>query len=361
MDNAIGMKSGYANWKDTKLMQSIKPCLLREDGTVNYYIQKDNYTLKEGGGTSNLTGIDGDVMVEIPLMGYKMWNDDTYQYISVTMDPDKEKDGYCYYAHSLDNEKDCDKIYMGAYLGYKDTDNRLYSRSGVSPTVNTNLIDFRISTVNKGKGYSLTSFFPHTLLQCLYVIIYKNLNSQSALGQGYTSANNSSKKNTGGTNSNTFCYGTTSDTQQIKLFGIEDFYGNLLQRLDGLYCDSNHNIKTDYRNSVFTVSNGNSFQFSTKGSVQNWYNITKILGTNTSGFVIKNGYDTNRGQDYYCDYGDLSSGCFGVSGGYWDDGSGAGVFQLDVDVSASNAYSYVGARLMYKHQRPESAPPPNKT
>ncbi|EJW91031.1 hypothetical protein EVA_20862, partial [gut metagenome] len=63
----------------------------------------------------------------------------------------------------------------------------------------------------------------------------------------------------GGTDSNTFCYGTTSGTQQIKLFGMEDFYGDLHQWLDGLYCDSSYNVKTDYRNSVFTGSDGNSF------------------------------------------------------------------------------------------------------
>lgn len=258
MDDAIGMTPGYDGWKKTPLMKNIKPCLLK-DGVVNYYIQKDNYTLKEDGNPSILTGADGDVMVEIPLMGYKMWNDDTYQYISVTTDPNREKDGYCYYAHSLDNEKDCDKIYMGAYLGYKDTDNRLHSRSDVSPANNINLTDFRTYAANKGKGYSLTSFFPHTLLQCLYVIVYKNLNSQSALGQGYTSTGNIRKKNTGSTNSNTFCYGPTSNKWQIKLFGMEDFYGNLYQWLDGFYCDSYHNIKTDYRNSVFTGNNGNSF------------------------------------------------------------------------------------------------------
>ena len=346
MDDAVGMKSGYANWKDTELMQSIKPCVLRENGTVNYYLNKDNYTLKEGGGASNLTGTNGDVMVEIPLIGYRLWQEGNFQYVSITTDPNKT--GYCYYAHSLDAEKDCDKIYMGAYLGYQ-TSSKLYSRSGVSPTVNTNLTNFRTYAKNRGTGYSLTSFFPHTLLQCLYVIVYKNLNSQSALGQGYTSA--SSKKNTGGTNSNTFCYGTTSGTQQVKLFGMEDFYGNLYQWLDGLYSDSNYNIKTDYRNSVFTGNNGNSFQFSTKGSNQNWYNITKILGTNTSGFVIKNGYDTNRGQDYYCDYGYLYSGSFGISGGDWDGGSFAGVFQLDVYYSASTANSDFGARLMFKHKK----------
>lgn len=349
MDDAIGMTPGYNGWKDTELMQSIKPCLLKEDGTVNYYIQKDNYTLKEDGNSSTLTGEDGDVMIEIPLIGYKMWNDDTYQYVSVTTAPNKEKDGYCYYAHSLDNEKDCDKIYIGAYLGFEDTDNKLYSRSDVSPTVNTTLTDFRIYAKNKGTGYSLTSFFPHTLLQCLYVIVYKNLNSQSALGQGYTIASN--KRNTGGTNSNTFCYGTTSGIQQVKLFGIEDFYGNLGQWLDGLYCDSSYNVKTDYRNSAFTDNNGNSFQFSTKGSSANIQgNISRIYGTNTAGFTIKSSggsYNT----DYYCDYGFLYSGYFGVSGGYWNDGSRAGVFSLVVYFTASYAFSSIGARLMYKHKK----------
>ena len=350
MDDAIGMTPGYDGWKKTPLMKNIKPCLLK-DGVVNYYIQKDNYTLKEDGNPSILTGADGDVMVEIPLMGYKMWNDDTYQYVSVTTDPNKEKDGYCYYAHSLDNEKDCDKIYMGAYLGYKDTDNKLYSRSGVSPTTDTSLIDFRTSTVNKGKGYSLTSFFPHTLIQCLYVIVYKNLNSQSALGQGNV---NSGKKNTGGTNSNTFCYGTTSSTQQVKLFGIEDFYGNLSQLLDGLYSDNNYNVKTDYRNSVFTGSNGNNFQFSTKGNRADG-NISKILGTNATGFIAKSGggsYNT----DYYCDYGQLYPyGSFGLSGSSWEEGSNAGVFRLSVSFhNASTISVFNGARLMYKHQRPES-------
>ena len=348
MDDAVGMKSGYANWKDTELMQSIKPCVLRENGTVNYYLNKDNYTLKEGGGASNLTGTDGDVMVEIPLIGYRLWQEGNFQYVSITTDPNKT--GYCYYAHSLDAEKDCDKIYMGAYLGYQ-TSSKLYSRSNVSPTARTNLTNFRTYAKNRGTGYSLTSFFPHTLLQCLYVIVYKNLNSQVALGQGYTSANNSSKRNTGGTNSNTFCYGATSDTQQIKLFGMEDFYGNLYQWLDGFYCDSNYNIKTDYRNSVFTGNNGNSFQFSTKGNSANIFgNIGKIQGTSTTGFTIKSSggsYNT----DYYCDYGDLNSGCFGVSGGRWDYGSAAGVFQLDVDCSAPDADSHVGARLMFKHKK----------
>ena len=353
MNNAVGMTPGYDGWKNTPLLENIKPCLLK-DGIVNYYLDKDNYTLKEDGNPSILTGTDGDVMIEIPLIGYKMWNDDTYQYISVTMDPDKEKDGYCYYAHSLDNEKDCDKIYMGAYLGYKDTDNKLYSRSDVQPTVRTTLTDFRTYAKNRGTGYSLTSFFPHTLLQCLYVIVYKNLNSQEALGQGYVISESTDRKNTGGTNSNTFCYGTTSDTQQVKLFGMEDFYGNASELLDGFY-NTGDTIKTDYRNSVFTGIDGSAFQFTSTNYLNNpsfYGTIKKIHGTNTTGFTPKT-YASSNNTTYYCDEGDgFKSFCSFGGGVGTSPNSIQGIFAIKGNKENIDYSSYkVGARLMYKHKK----------
>lgn len=113
LDDAVGMTPGYDGWKDTKIIKNIKPCVLN-NGEVQYYLQKDNYTLKEDGTTSVLDGTDGDVMVEIPKIGYRLWKDSNYQYISITDDPDKE--GYCYYAHSLNSAGDCSKLYIGAYL-----------------------------------------------------------------------------------------------------------------------------------------------------------------------------------------------------------------------------------------------------
>ena len=195
MDDAVGMTPGYAGWQNEPIIQSIKPCVLN-NGSVVYYLNKDNYTQQENGGSADLTGGAGDVMVEIPKIGYRLWNDGSYQYVSVTNDPAKAN--YCYYAHSLNSTGDCDKIYYGAYYGYVNGNN-LYSRSEVSPTVRTALTDFRTYAANRGTGYSLESFFPRTLMQCLYVVMYKNLNSQAVLGQGLTSA--SAKVNTGGTDS----------------------------------------------------------------------------------------------------------------------------------------------------------------
>ena len=340
-DDAVGMTPGYAGWQNEPIIQSIKPCVLN-NGSVSYYLNKDNYTQKEGGGTADLTGGDGDVMVEIPKIGYRLWSSGNYQYVSVTTDPAKAD--YCYYAHSLNSTGDCDKIYYGAYYGYVNGNN-LYSRSEVSPTVSTSLTDFRSYAANRGTGYSLESFFPRTLMQCLYIVIYKNLNSQAALGQGLTSA--SAKVNTGGTNTQNFCYGTTSGSNQVKFLGIEDFWGNIYGWLDGIYSDSNCNILTDYRNSQFTGS-GHNFQFNAGQGVDNDFGyISKVLGNNIGGFVPTNidGSTTT----YFADDGGVYSGSFSSCGSYWSVGAYAGAFCLGLDCSASYAGSYVGARLIYKH------------
>jgi hypothetical protein len=44
----------------------MRRCLLKDDGTVNYYLHASDSTLRDNGAAANLTGTDGQVMVEIP-------------------------------------------------------------------------------------------------------------------------------------------------------------------------------------------------------------------------------------------------------------------------------------------------------
>ena len=341
-DDAVGVGNGWDNWKDKKIFKDIKPCLLK-NGVVQYYLNRDNYTQKEQGGSSTLTGNDGDVMVEFPKIGYKMTNDSNYQYIWVTDNPNAE--GFCYLAHSLDSEGDCDKIYIGAYLAY--TEGLItHSISNHSPSTNLSLEIFRGRTETRGTGYQLLSFYPLTLLQCLCVIIYKNLNSQLMLGQGYVNA--SAVSNTGSTNTDPFCYGSfSSGTTHVKFLGIEDFYGNLLQWIDGLYCDSSYNIKTDYNN--FTGEDGSAFRYSQSGFsfIMNGY-INKVSGTNNGGFVPLSANGSS--STYYADSAFLYSGCFGSFGGSWSNRATAGAFRLFVNYAASGSSSNLGCRVVYKHK-----------
>ena len=349
MDDAVGMTPGYDGWKNEPIIDSIKPCILTDGGeVVGYFLDKEDMSKGYSSTFATEPELRTDYMIEFPLMGYKLWNDENYQYVSVTDDPNAEDKGYCYYAHSLNTEKDCDKIYIGAFLGYVDG-LILYSDKDKTPTASTSLIDFRNYAASySGEGYSLISFYPWTLLQCLYVIIYKNLNSQAALGQGYTDA--FAVDVTGTTLSQPFCYGDPNDgVKHVKFLGIEDFYGHLFSWLDGVYSDSSYNILTDYRNSVFTGTDGNNFQFSTAGALQDYGGyISKIIGTNTGGFVPAEA--NGNSSTYFTDYNiaifsNRFAGCSMLYNGL--DYSGA--FSVTFDHSASSSGDNFGSRLMYKH------------
>ena len=349
MDDAVGMTPGYDGWKNELIIDSIKPCILTDGGeVVGYFLDKEDMSKGYSSTFATEPELRTDYMIEFPLMGYKLWNDENYQYVSVTDDPNAEDKGYCYYAHSLNVEKDCDKIYIGAFLGYVDG-LILYSDKDKTPTTSTSLIDFRNYAASySGEGYSLISFYPWTLLQCLYVIIYKNLNSQAALGQGYTNA--SAIDVTGTTLSQPFCSGDpNNNTKHVKFLGIEDFWGNLYGWLDGLYLDGDDNILTDYRNSQFTGS-GHNFQFNTGQIYGRPGYISKILGNNAGGFVPTEFNGSN--STYFADEGNVYPECFGICGGCgggWLSGAEAGAFCLSLSSSDSSAGSNVGARLMYKH------------
>lgn len=342
-DDAVGMQTGYENWKNTTIFKGIRPCLVKE-GVVQYYLDPTNLAKQVGGEAATITSeTAGDVMLEIPKLGYKMTTDGTYHYVQVTDDPNA--DGFCYRAHSMDTEGDCDYIYPGIFLGYV-TGNKLYSVSGKSPTVNISLTTARNYATARGDGYQLVSFYPLTLLQCLYLIMFKDRNGQAALGKGYTSA--SAKTNTGGTVAKGPCYGEQSGKEQMCFMNLEDFWGNLFWWIDGIYSDSSRNVKTDFKN--FNDS-GNGYQFTkTTGASSNISGyMSDIQGGNDGGYVIKE----SKGSEttYYADFAVLCAAYCAAFGGHWNDEGNAGPFRLNVDSSASASGGNLGARLLYKHKK----------
>lgn len=282
-DDAVSMQPGYEAWKDHQIFNDIRPCVVK-DGVVQYYLNRDDMNQKEDGSSATLDSIDeGDVMIEIPKLGYKMTNDGTNVWISVTDDPDAE--GYCYRAHSLEEEGDCDKIYIGAYLGYLEG-SKLYSISGKNPTFdNSGLNNFRTCAQARGTGYQLISFYPLTLLQCLYLIMFKNRDGQTALGMGAT-VDGAGPIVTGSSNDQKFCYGETTGTKQMKFLGVEGFWGSLYSWIDGCYIDSQRSIKTAFRNFNDLGTGYPYIKASGVTSNLGGY-VSKIQGTNEGGFFSK--------------------------------------------------------------------------
>ena len=339
-DDAVGMTAGSSAWDSEVIFKDIKPCVLL-NGVVQYYLNPSNFAQKADGTASDITsGSAGDVMIEIPKTGFKIATSGNTLTIKVTDNPNAGSDGFKYYAHTRSTEGDRSKLYVGAYLGYTES-SKLRSLSGKSPTASQTIGTFRTQAKANGTGYDQVSFFPLTLLQCLFLIKYKNRNSQTALGRGYVDA--SAKANTGATNANGMYYGSTSGTVHVKFAGIEDFWGNLFWFIDGIFSDASRNILTAFDSFNDTGSGYTSRGQGATSDIGNY--MSKPQGTSETGFVAKevNGSATT----YFTDDADLNASRLPYFGGNWNNGDNAGVFRLDVSYTASYANSYFGGRLMY--------------
>lgn len=343
-DDATGMVKGSGDWDCRPIFNAIRPCVF-QNGTVNYYLNPNDYTQKDAGAVASvLDGTDGDVMVEFPKFAYRIYREGNYLYVSISNDPVVivNDDRFSYGAFSRDTLGDRDFMYIGAYHGYT-INGALRSVSGQLPSASQTIGTFRTQAQANGTGYQQFTFYQLTALQCLYIIKYGNLNSQSALGLGYTSG--SAAVQTGGTNASGLYSGsTTSGTTQVKFAGIEDFWGNTSDCIDGLYYDANYHILTAFNGYNNTgsgyIDNG---QGATAG-ISGYISQTQGINSNT-GFIIK--ASGGSSTTYYADNGYLYAGRLPYFGGGWGKGAGAGAFRLYVDCSASDAATSLAARLSY--------------
>jgi hypothetical protein len=337
-DDAVGMSLGSA-WNSMPIFKDIKPCVLK-NGVVQYYLNPNDLTKKADGTSADITsGNDGDVMIEIPKAGFKITTSGNTLTIKVTDNPN-DTANFKYYAHSRATEGDRSKLYIGAYLGW-NSGGKLRSLSEKTPTASQPIGTFRNQAQANGAGYDIVSFYPLTLLQCLFLIKYKNRDSQTALGRGYVDKDIAAIA-TGGTNTKGIDFGETSGKQQMCFLNIEDMWGNLRWFIDGLFINSNRNILT-----AFTGFNntGSGYTNCGQGATSNINGyMSKPQGTSQTGFIVKeaNGSETT----YFADSAILNTSSLPYLGG-WDNDSSPGAFSLHINNSASSSASNLGARLMY--------------
>ncbi len=158
-------------------------------------------------------------------------------------------------------------------------------------------------------GYNLVPMYPLFLTQILYTLMFKNLDSQTALGRGRTDA--STYTSTGVTNRNTFCYGTTNAEDNVKFLGMEDYFGNRRWWIDGCYYNNNRDILIGKGNFNNTGSGYENFGQAASSNFSGY--IDKVQGGNNTSFIPA----TTGGSatTYYCDYGHVYAGRLPSFGG----------------------------------------------
>lgn len=96
----------------TKAHMGMRRCLLLDNGTVNYYLDPTDSTKKADGTASNLTGADGQVMVEIPKFWTKRVVEGT---ITTWYVSDAAQTGFAVHPAFIKNGVEVDFRYYSAY------------------------------------------------------------------------------------------------------------------------------------------------------------------------------------------------------------------------------------------------------
>lgn len=321
------------------------------NGVEGQKLNPFNFGLHEDGTPADITsGAEGDVMIAFPRRGLKISTLGNIVTISMTNNPADVN--FEYLAHKRGNTSK-DVFYLGAYKGYEQS-SKLRSLSGKAPTSNKTIGAFRTlarangaADGNGGSGYDQSGFYQLTFRQAMYLLKYKTLDSQAAVGRGYVdtgvSSSTYSAASTGGTNTKGMDYGESGGLTQMKLFGLEDFWGNIYEWIDGLFCNANYHILTASENFNDT---GSGYEDQGQGATANIGNyMSKPQGTTKTGFIAKE--VSGSASTYFCDYAVLYASGLPCFGGDWGNASDTGAFRLNVAASASGVYPDVAARLMY--------------
>lgn len=345
-DDAVGMTAGDSAWDE---FFGHYPVLLKNGVEVGK-LNPNNFDQFEDGTTADISsGNAGDAMIAFPRRGLTITTSGTKITISMTDDPDNAD--FEYNAHTRETTPK-DVFYLGVYKGYVAS-SKLRSLKGKAITANQTIGTFRTQAQANGDGYEQSGFYQLTFRQCMYILKYKNLNSQTTVGYGYVLSSHSAAIASGGTEAwgmdcelikSTNPSYMTDQNHHVKCFGLEDFWGNIWEWIDGLVSDSSRNVLT--ANSGFNDS-GSGYTNNGNGGVSaNIGNyMSKPQGSTKAGFVAKevSGSETT----YFCDYAGLYASCVAAFGGHWTDAASAGAFRLDVDDASSYSIAGIAARLMY--------------
>lgn len=353
----MNFSTGKFDWGDWANAFFIpKSCMLKYNGVVDYYLNEDDETKKVDGTTSDVgnASYGGNAMMEWGQLWWKLVPDSngngTNFYIA-----DAEVDN-TYHAY---NNVDCNghinkHFYTPKYFG-SNISSKLRSISGAANSVSTtaqqeiDLAKANNQDTNNPIWYTEV-YADRLLINLLLVMMAKSMNTQAVYGTGRCSSSDAIDNGT--MNGKGMFWGSQDQTSGVKVFGMENWWGNLWRRVAGYMNLSN----VIYTKLTYDTSDGSTV----KG-----YNLTgsgyvrqgAVDGTN-GGYISAMTYTstaivpkTVSGSDttYYADGCYFSSGTmYAFVGGDWDNGSRVGAFYGDLSDPVSVAAANCGAALSCK-------------
>ncbi len=189
----VGMSTLHSS---LPIQSGMRACLLFNDGSVNYYLNPLDWSKKINGQPSDLSGVDGQVMIEIPSHYMKFESSLTKRRRLIS-------------EYAISGFEFIPKMYISAFEASLDRTNlRLSSVVNVSsqyrgggnqsawdalsksmlgkPVTDLTRTQFRTYARSRASGWEMYSYIAHKVLTYLFTIEYATLNSQLAVNNNLT-------------------------------------------------------------------------------------------------------------------------------------------------------------------------------
>ncbi|AXF52290.1 MAG: lectin [Caudoviricetes sp.] len=337
-----------------------KPCVLNYNGTVEYYLDPDNWAKKIDGSDSNIydENIPGNVMIEIPKIYWKVINDIAAKTTTIYFANQKVDDDFVCWSHIDNNGNELDYCYVSAYEGSL-IDGKIRSLSGKTPCASLTVkqeSDY-IAANNEGSTAIWTKgvLTDRVLIDLLLLLIGKSTETQGIFGKGNVNGGQDTIKVTGTMDDKGLFYGSQDGSSGVKVFGIEHYWGNLWKRIAG-WINDNDIQKVKMTHGISDGSDTEGYNLDGSGYIE-------IINSNSEevneGYISKCLYSTigvipieaNGSSSTY--YGDtLTFGAGGTNyaivGGCVDSDNAAGAFCTDINHTPYTAYWYVTTMISCK-------------
>lgn len=343
-DKAASMTAKSEEWDD---FFGYYPVLMK-NGQEVVRLNPNDYSKDLNGNSVDITSGDaGDVMIAFPRRGLKISTSGDILRVSFTNNINNSD--FKYYAHQY-NGVELNKFYIGAYEGFVDDNGALRSLSGKAPTVNVSLLDARSAARANGDGYEQLAFYQFLYLQCIYLMKYKSLDCQTALGKGrvaydgkYEIEADKVPAITGTLNTTGLDFGNQTGLDGMKLAGVEHVWGSSYKWLDGCKTNSSRNYQLTTK--AFDSSTDSDYTTieTTFTSNSSGYLRTPI-GTSEGGF-LSNG-SGGSATTYFCDMQFCNASRIANCGGNWDTNQMGGIFLISFYDQSNEQKPHVCGRLM---------------
>ena len=362
----------WGSWADAFFIP--KPCMVKPDGTVDYYLNPNNYAQKLDGTASELATAPTDYLLSnISYTNNAMmeWGKIWFKYEAGQADGE-----WSFYVSNMNvdgtfkcwcninaNNNEIDHFYTAIYNGV-GCKSKMRSVSGVKLST-TNEADTTTATQETAAAAANNAttnpewytevWSDRLLINALLYLMGKSLDLQGTYGNGISSGGQTEKQNyiTGSLDDKGLFWGDTSGTvTAVKVFGMENLWACCWRRIAGCILDNNVlKVKMTYDTADGSSAHGYNLtgagylNFGNPATSEGW--LSKITADSEMGY--KPSATQSNSSLYYKDYfyKNASIVAYLLLGGY----SGAVAccgFSCRLSNAVSYAYWTVSAALSLK-------------